>query len=442
MSGIPVTPERTAAIQSVLNDGTGTTQPPAQPAPSDDVALLVRGQTFSGWTSVRISRCLDRMPNDFEIEATEISPEQPQGFFCVPGDAIELTVGSELILTGYIDRYAPSVTPDSHTIRVTGRSRSQDLVDCNITDAEGMQDAAGDFFQLATRLAAPFNIDIKNQATTTPKPLPQFQMMLTDTPFSVLDRASRYLGLIMYDDVDGNVIVGSLSDQRAGSDMVLGLNVESVACEFSMDQRFSDYWAFRMPYFNPGDSSISHQQLSAGHFQDTAVPRHRPKAIVAAFVGIDNQSFAAQEAAWQCGRRYGRSWSARIVTSTWRDGAGQLWKPNTLIGLDLPQLSIRPGLRVTWCIGMVTYIRGEGGTTCELLIMPQEAFMPEPTILAPFNTNELQDQGSGNTAATTPEGGTQGTPAPAQNTQGFAGVPGLPGTPSGPPAVRGPNPGI
>jgi len=140
-------------------------------------------------------------------------------------------------LTGYIDRYAPSVTSDSHSIHITGRSRSQDLFDCNVTDVLGHQLAGGALFDLATRFAAPFGITIKNQMTAPPKPLPQFNLMITDTPFSVLDRSTRYLGVIMYDDPDGSVILANISDQRAGSDMVLGLNVESVECEFSMDQR-------------------------------------------------------------------------------------------------------------------------------------------------------------------------------------------------------------
>lgn len=99
MSGISNsnTAERSAAISSVLNTGTGqTATQPAQPLPADDVALLVRGQTFSGWTSVRITRCVDRMPNIFEIEATEISPIQPRRSFAVPGDPIELTIDGDL----------------------------------------------------------------------------------------------------------------------------------------------------------------------------------------------------------------------------------------------------------------------------------------------------------------------------------------------------------
>lgn len=81
MSGIPASPERTAAISSALNapTGTGPTSSTAAPpaAASNDVTVLVRGQSLGGWQDVRITRNIDAMPNSFEIRATEISPEQP-----------------------------------------------------------------------------------------------------------------------------------------------------------------------------------------------------------------------------------------------------------------------------------------------------------------------------------------------------------------------------
>ena len=74
-------------------------------------------------------------------------------------------IGADLVLTGYVDRYSSSISAGQHTIRVEGRSKSEDLVDCSAlvqnTSAgspvtPGMQIVNGsDAVSIASKLAAP-----------------------------------------------------------------------------------------------------------------------------------------------------------------------------------------------------------------------------------------------------------------------------------------------
>ena len=63
-----------------------------------------------------------------------------------------------------------------------------------------------------------------------------------------------------------------------------------------------------------------------------------------------------------------------------RDSAGALYCPNTLVDVLLPALMARGE---TWIVSEVTYRRDEGGTACDLVIMPPEAFTPQPILLQP-----------------------------------------------------------
>ncbi|TOL44998.1 phage tail protein, partial [Vibrio parahaemolyticus] len=39
---------------------------------------------------------------------------------------------------------------------------------------------------------------------------------------------------------------------------------------------------------------------------------------------------------WEMNRRYGRSKELRVVIDSWRDVDDQLWRPNTLIPINIP----------------------------------------------------------------------------------------------------------
>lgn len=48
------------------------------------------------------------------------------------GDEIQLTIGDDLVLTGFIDSTPISYNGTSVTASVVGRSKTEDLVDCNV----------------------------------------------------------------------------------------------------------------------------------------------------------------------------------------------------------------------------------------------------------------------------------------------------------------------
>ncbi|MBS7812886.1 hypothetical protein KHU32_18195 [Roseococcus sp. XZZS9] len=71
-----------------------------------------------------------------------------------------------------------------------------------------------------------------------------------------------------------------------------------------------------------------------------------------------------------------------VEVDSWRDSAGKLWEPNFKAPQDLPALKLT---NKEWLIAEVPYLRGKNGTRAHLTLMPEEAFQPEPVILAPFD---------------------------------------------------------
>jgi len=338
--------------------------------------LIQASYTISGWTEIRVTRGIERCPSDFEIGLTELYPDEASVMPVKPGDACQVLLGTDVVLTGYIDRVIPSVSPDNHAIRVTGRGICQDLVDC-AAEWPGSQISGASALQVAATLAQPYGISVSSDISGQ-RIIPQFNLMQGETAWEIIERICRFSALIAYEQPDGSLFLTQVSSPpAAASGFKLSVNVEQASCEFSMDGRYSEYLAFLQavnPFTEGGDGGnlIAMQT-------DIGVTRHRRHVIIAeaCWGGLD---ITRQRAVWEMNRRIARSGIVHLVTDGWRDSAGVLYQPNSLAHLELQQLKLP---ECDWLISAVTYHRGERVTTCELELMAPAAFAPEPLQLLP-----------------------------------------------------------
>lgn len=343
----------------------------------DDLSLTVNGQSISGWTDIRVSRGIERLPSDFEIGLTEKYPTQIEAVVVSPGDSCEVRLGDDLVLTGYVDRYIPSMDQSSHTIRVIGRSKCEDLVDCAAVWPNG-QISGTSAVDVATKLAAHYGIDVHCDVTGLPA-IPQFNLFLGESAYEIIERVSRYSALLVYDEPDGSLRLAQAETVQAAGGFAQGVNVQAASVEYSMDQRFSVYTSFVQSVQTYGDVGMGGIVLAKA--TDAGVPRLRERYVIAEAVqGF--QDLAQRRATWEMNQRIGRSQVVSLVTDSWRDADGALWTPNTLVSVALPKLKLP---QKNWLIGDVTYQRNaQTGTTASLTIMRPEAFLPQPTALLPF----------------------------------------------------------
>ncbi len=359
---------------------------------ADDLSLIIGGVSLQGWQSVRVTRGCERVPSSFEIMATERYPTQPTEMAITPGQACVVKLGADPVLTGYVDRVMPTISPQGHSVRVQGRSKMEDVVDCSVTPSviAGMQVTTSSLLDLATKIAAPFGIPVKsltgdnvpvNAAAMGQANAPLiFNVVLSETGYEVIERVARWVQTLVYDDVDGSIILARAGTSTMASGFQQGVNVQQASSAFSMDQRFSEYDAMLMSYkFFGADGGSDILAI----FHDTTVPRYRPTVIISEQF-TPSGYYAQKRAQWECARRIGRSQAVRVTCDSWRDSAGALWQPNAFVPqLHLPAIKVDPAN--PWVISEVTFARdAERGTTAELTLMPKEAFVQEPIILMPF----------------------------------------------------------
>ncbi|MBN8929916.1 MAG: hypothetical protein J0H19_25270 [Rhodospirillales bacterium] len=300
-----------------------------------------------------------------------------------------MLLDGDVVLTGYIDRYAGAVSPREHHVRIVGRSKCEDLVDCHITSdqLQGMQIFTTSLLELASKLCASYGIKAKSLTGNNvpvapvqgPGPL-RFNAILTESPFEIIERVARYAGVLVYDDADGNLVFANVGTSNMASGFALGVNVQHAAVTYSMDGRFSEYRPHLMSVNFFGDKGAG--GIPYPPVFDKGVPRFRQRIVVSE-QPFPGSSMAEKRAQWEAARRLGQSQAVRLTCDSWRDSAGTLWQPNAFAPLDLPALKLSPS--DPWVIGEVTYAMDQDrGTTADLMLMPKDAFLPEPTILVPF----------------------------------------------------------
>jgi prophage tail gpP-like protein len=284
-------------------------------------------------------------------------------------------IGNDLVITGYVDVFAPSIAASQHSIRVTGRGKCQDLVDCS-AEWPNSQISGSSVLGIAQKLAQPYGITVSS-AGDAGASIPQFNIMLGETAFEIIEQICRYRALLAYDLPDGNLFLSQVGSKQAASGFTQGQNVQAARSVFRMDQRFSEYDAFIQSMDVLSDLGSGGNLL--GKAFDPNVPRHRKKIIICESGG-GGADIALQRARWEAARRAGRAEAVTLTTDSWRDSAGALWTPNTLVPVSLPTLKLENEQLI---IGEVTYRLDQGGTTAELVLMPPAAYLPQPILLQP-----------------------------------------------------------
>lgn len=343
---------------------------------SDDLTLTINGQIIGGWTEIRVTRGVERCPSDFAIGLTELYPGELDKVLIQPGLPCSVSIGGDLVSTGYVDRFIPSISANQHSIEVQGRGMCCDLVDCS-AEWEGGQISGSTAVGIAQKLAAVYNINVKCSVTGLPV-IPQFNLMLGETAYEVIERITRYSALLAYDLPTGELQLARVGTVQAASGFVEGKNVQQASVEYSADQRYSTYKAFQQSVDVFRDAGDTGNLVVTTY--DPNMQRHRELTIISEG-GDAGNAVVKLRANWELARRAGRSRIIRLRADSWRDSAGALWTPNTLVPVSLPALKISG----TFVIGEVTYLRSsDAGTVADLVLMSPDAYQPEPVLLQPM----------------------------------------------------------
>lgn len=372
------------------------------------VRLVVNGEEFGGWKSVRITPGIERQARDFDLSVTDVWPgrsEVPRRIR--PFDACQVFIGSDLVLTGYVDATPIKYDGKNVTVSVRGRSKTADLVDCCPVDSgEGVGSDAGTWAEvkgkdagligriikapartatqwrhaklevIAAALAAPYGIRVVAEVDTG-APIPDHQVQVGESVFESIDRMMRLRHVLSTDNEQGDlVIVDPGSRGRAATALELGVNIRSSDAGLDYKGVFSEYRVKGQRAGNDqefgedvseseGVSDLTGESFSAGYTRS-----RRRRVLVIQQSGQADDGTCRDRAEYERAHRAAKALETTYVVTGWRQEDGSLWLPNQTV-------RVRDGLigfNDDMLIAEVSYILDDQGMRCEIRVGPPDGY--------------------------------------------------------------------
>ncbi|HEX7853879.1 MAG TPA: hypothetical protein VF503_09305 [Sphingobium sp.] len=352
----------------------------ARKAEKDEVTLTVNGSKLGGWKEIDITLRCEGFPPSFSVSLSSHDPISGTDVAAAGGNLCQVAIGTQTVITGYIDRDSNAGDANNHMLRLVGRGKTQDLVDCSAEYPSGQINSAT-VLDIASTLCDPYGINVVTEGDPDiGPPVPQANLTYGETGAEIIQRYARSAGLIAYEDSEGQLVLAAVGTETAPSGAVYGENVESYSVQNAVDQLVSQIMCTMNNINVMSDAGDGYFFF---HPEDSPLPVRHRVIYLPLEQSVDPQPFTVKKAKWEMSRRIGRSVVVQVTVDSWRDSNGDLWHPNTLVPVDVPGLRLKDK---NLCLSEVTFRRNDrSGTTADLTLLPAAAFAPEPINLVPVS---------------------------------------------------------
>lgn len=378
---------------------------------NSDITLTIDGRVFAGWERLSFSRSIEHMSSAFHLEVDDRLATNAEPWRIGIFNSCVLRIGSDPVMTGYVDTVAPELDHQRHRIAVQGRSKTEDLIDCT-PDIQGGQFNGYTLDKIARAICAPFGIGVVVQ-TAVGAPYPDATMQRQETGYRFLERLARLRSVLLTDDANGNLVITRAGATRATTKLRESINIRRISARLSSVGRFSECRVKTQsgtqtpapgppsgPILNPVGgappapnpaSSVAAQRAAATPYYNAQDPQQTPAVTVTAAVAYDHgvprfrprviigkstldAAGAAARAKWEAAFAFGRSVHVQVDVKGWRQDDGTLWTPNTLASVVSPTLDLNGELLIV----SAEYELGMDGMITRLGLGPVEGYTPDP----------------------------------------------------------------
>lgn len=292
----------------------------------EDVTLTVGGLRLRGFQEVNVSRSAKAAAIAFGFKAT--NPAWTEDAFRLRmGAAVQLMAGSDLMADGYIDDYAGDHGEGgNHEVRCSGRSKSQDAIDCppakhktGRIEKKTLLDAAKEFDEFGVGFTTDQQL----------KPIDKIQRNPGETAFATIERYARREGLLLQGQPDGKIKITKAGTKRhAGALVERQPPIKSFKVSFTAKDKRSPVVARGQRALGT-DKKALRQEIQEF---DPSVGRYRP--LVVFVEGDADDEKLKKRAKWEVSRRAGNACTVSVTVTGWRDEAGELWEPGRLMAIQ------------------------------------------------------------------------------------------------------------
>lgn len=379
------------------------------------VRLVVNGQEYGGWKSVRIEGGIERQARSFDLSVTDRWPGQsdiPRRI--QPGDPCQVFIGPDLVMTGFVDATPIRYDGKSVGIGVKGRSKTADLVDCcpiesgkstapasgagtwkDVIGPDGKQPnvvkapptAANQWRNLkmeviAAALAAPYGVRVITEVDTG-KTIPEHHVQVGETVFESIDRMMRLRHVLSTDNEKGDLVLIDVgSSGTASTALELGKNIMAASTELDYKGVFSEYVVKGQRSGNDEQygADVAEEEGEAEDYGPTTLTGEtatatdarakRRRVLVLKQSGQADEGTCQDRAEYERAHRAAKALETSYTVTGWRQDDGTLWRPNMMV----PVRDALIGFDAQMVIAETAWILDDEGHRTEIKVGPPDGY--------------------------------------------------------------------
>jgi prophage tail gpP-like protein len=360
--------------------------------PNQQLSLIVDGKKYEGWESAQITRSIEAIASGFSLAVTDRWNIDKKPLPILPEMSCVVTYGEDTILSGFIDDANPSGSATDHSITVSGRSKTEDLVDCSVIDCPSEFKKCS-LLYIVEKICSPYGIVVSSESSGASALFPAdrdgstiFSIQPAEKCFDAIERACRSCGYFPTENFKGEILLARAGSAKISSPLIYGKNIKSYSGKLSSSERYKKYILIAQHPGSDTSDAATIAQIKA-EASDNEVTRNRVLKIIAQKAMTQNE--AQLSAYWHAAVAAGRSKNVTVVVQGWRDGDGNLWEHNKLIDIYLPPVFNSEKYFELLITNTVFSLDEKSGTTATLQLKPRDACLPEP--LKPNKTKSAGD---------------------------------------------------
>lgn len=334
-------------------------------AENDEVTLLVNGMRLQWWQSVRIASRLTAIARTFSVSLTKDLSSDEERLPVKPGDEVEVLIGNDIVLSGYITKTAINFSASSVSFTVEGSSKTVDLIDCTLPLSARHAFKGIAVRQAIAEMASHYAIEVKDIVGLTDAidcqvaPIKKVQ--------AVIDELAKKHSFLIHDDEYGRLVITMPGAAEDADDLITGVNLLSGSKISDVSGVFSSYAVVGQGPNAKSEKGVKDHQKQAVVENASVRTRHTVKVVE----GEQSLALLTKRAALVMDVAEGSSETLKFTVNGWRQQSGDLWCVNSIAKVSDP-ITETYG---SFLVSSVTFKKDRSGTTTELELKGPNAFL-------------------------------------------------------------------
>ena len=325
-------------------------------ARDDEVILFLNDRFYSSWDAYSYSTGLANLCSTFSLSSTPSASAMD----IKPNSLCYFSIGQRPLGIFYAEKIATSISSDSFSYVLSGRSKGLDIVDSSpLTNRTVWNNERIEV--IIEELIQPFGFSLNTNGIRTAV-LKEFKIEQGETIFDAISKELKKRKILITDTPFDRLDLFRISDEQPIVIREGEQRITSMSADFDFSNRFSEYVVLGQDRKRPSVRAI---------VNDNAIDRKRRKT----FIPEERVTTAEanDRAAWERSLAQSASTNVTVKLSDWRRSDGRLWNKGDVVRIESTSLNIQDNFLVK----SVSRNYSKEANDVQLTLVPPEVYIDD-----------------------------------------------------------------